>query len=248
MAGLLAVCYGLIAYALGIAALCYAIPFLADLPVPKTVDGPAVAGLLPSLGVDAALLGLFAVQHSVMARPSFKRWWTRVVPQPIERSTYVLMSALVLGLLYWQWRPIEGVVWAVEQPVARAALLGVGAFGWVMAFASTYLIDHFELFGLRQVFSRLRAKASEAGPFRTPFLYRLVRHPLYLGLLLAFWSTPSMSVGHALFAAGCTAYILLGIQLEERDLVGAFGEPYCRYQERVPMLIPALFPGARHPE
>jgi protein-S-isoprenylcysteine O-methyltransferase Ste14 len=185
------------------------------------------------------LLGLFAVQHSVMARPAFKRWWTRIIPASCERSTYVLISSLILLLVFWQWRPITAVIWHVEGWSA-VLLTSISWIGWLVTLASSYMIDHFDLFGLRQVLDALRGAAARLQPFQTPLLYRIVRHPLMLGFLLAFWATPHMTAGHLLFALVTTGYILLGVQLEERDLMAHFGKSYERYRSQVPMLMPRL--------
>jgi protein-S-isoprenylcysteine O-methyltransferase Ste14 len=238
MGGIVAVSYGAAVYLVFLAAFLYAVAFVGNLPVPKTIDSGASGSLGAALVIDTLLLGLFAVQHSVMARPAFKRAWTRLVPQAVERSTYVLLASLVLLLLYWQWRPIPEVVWSVTHPAGAALLQAVFWIGWAVVLASTFMISHFELFGLRQVWARLRGQELPPPAFRTPWLYKRVRHPIYLGFLLAFWAAPTMTVGHLLFAAGSTAYILLGIALEERDLVALFGEQYRRYRGQVPMLIP----------
>jgi protein-S-isoprenylcysteine O-methyltransferase Ste14 len=244
MGGIASILYSGAVYGLFLATFLYAAAFVGNLPVPKTIDS-GVAGSLPlALAVNTALLGLFAVQHSVMARPAFKRWWTRLVPEPVERTTFVLFSSLALLLLYWQWQPMPDTVWSVTHPAGAIALQVAFWAGWGLALLSTFLINHFELFGLRQVYYRLRGMTLPQGQFRTPMLYRHVRHPLYLGLLLAFWATPTMTMGHLLFAVATTGYILIGIQLEERDLVTAFGDRYRRYREQVSMLIP--LPWRRH--
>ncbi|WP_173060971.1 methanethiol S-methyltransferase [Phytohabitans houttuyneae] len=230
--------YGLAAYALFVAVLVYTVGFLAGVGVPKDVDdgpaGPAWRAVL----VDLALLGVFAVQHSVMARPWFKRWWTRTVPPAIERSTYVLAASLVVALLLWQWRPLPDHIWSVEVTWARALLWAGYALGWAVLLLSTFLIGHFDLFGLRQVLSRARERRYAEPDFREPWLYRLVRHPLMVGFLIAFWVTPDMSAGRLLFAAAATGYILVAVRLEEHDLRRQLGEPYERYLARVPRFVP----------
>lgn len=235
-----AVLYGIICYAAFLAAFVYAIGFVSGIAVPRTVDNGVAASLIEALVVNVLLLGAFAVQHSVMARPGFKKQWTRVVPPAIERSTYVLMSSALLGLLFWQWRTIDGIVWHVGPPALRAAIWVVAAAGWVMVIASTFMLSHFELFGLRQVFDAWRQKQTADMHFRTPLLYRLVRHPLMLGFLIAFWAAPTMTAGHLLFAVATTGYILVALHFEERDLVASLGEDYRRYRRDVPMLIPGM--------
>ena len=240
---ILAFLYGVAAYLAFLVAILYAIGFVGNIVVPKTIDSgvPGSTGL--ALVVNILLLGLFAVQHSAMARTGFKKWWTQYVPQPIERSTYVLISSLVLGLLYWLWQPMPAVVWNVENAVGAFVLWALYALGWVTVFASSFMIDHFDLFGLRQVTLYLGGKEYSSLPFKVPLLYRLVRHPLMLGLIVAFWATPTMTAGHLLFAAATTGYILIALQLEERDLLTIYGDAYRAYRERVAMLIP--LPGHR---
>lgn len=239
MRGLLSFFYGLAAYSACLAALLYFIGFSGNLLVPKSVDVGTGAPGLEALGIDLLLLVLFGVQHSVMARRGFKRWWTRVVPPALERSTYVVATCAVLALLFWFWVPIEApVVWQVEHGVGAALLWGGFGLGWLLVLLSTFLINHFELFGLQQVFARLTQRALPEARFKTPMLYRYVRHPLYVGLLLSFWSVPVMTAGRLLFALGFSAYILIGIGFEERDLLLQFGERYRRYRAEVGMLLP----------
>jgi len=234
----LALGYGLVCYAVFLGTFLYAIAFVGNLPVPHTIDHAIAASLPEAIGWDLALLGVFAVQHSLMARPAFKAWWTKIVPKPIERSTYVLFASLALCLLFWQWRPIDATVWAVTDPVGAGLLTGMFWAGWVIVLISTFLISHFELFGLQQVWMNLRQKKFADPVFHTPYLYGLVRHPIYLGFIIAFWSTPVMTAGHMLFACMTLAYILIAIQFEERDLVDLFGDAYRDYRKRVSMLIP----------
>ena len=246
MAGLVAAIYGVVAYGFTLVALLYLIGFVGNLIVPKSIDSGTAGPLLQSVIVDTMLIGLFAIQHSVMARQGFKRWWTRIVPPSVERSTYVLFTSLILLILYWQWQPIPVPVWTVHNPTAAAVLDGIFWLGWVVLVASTFMLDHFELFGLSQVFARLFGKQRSEDRFRTPLLYRHVRHPIYLGVLLAVWATPVMTIGHLLFAAVITGYILIGVQLEERDLIRQFGDQYRRYRQRAAMLVP--IPGRKFTE
>lgn len=232
--------YGAVAYTVFLLTFLYAIGFVSGLGVPRTIDDGATGAPAVALAIDLLLLGLFAVQHSGMARPAFKRWWTRYVPAPIERSTYVLASSLALVLLFWQWRTLPLPIWQVDSEPARWALYALAAFGWLLVLTGTFVINHFDLFGLRQVwqYARHRGPGREA-PFVTRGYYRIVRHPLMLGFLIAFWSTPQMSAGHLLFALMTTGYILIAVKfLEERDLVAQYGDTYRGYQRDVPMLVP----------
>ena len=229
--------YGVISYAIFFATFLYAVGFVGNFVVPRTLDGARAMDLTTALLIDLGLLGLFAIQHSVMARPAFKRWFTKWVPESAERSTYVLLSSLALIALFAWWQPLGGEVWNVTSPV-REIIWGGFAFGWLLVLISTFLINHFDLFGLRQVWLLLMGKPYTQLEFRTPGPYSYVRHPLYVGWFFAFWCTPTMSVSHLVFAIATTGYILIAIQLEERDLVAHFGKTYTKYQERVPMLVP----------
>ena len=238
MSKIVAFLYGLAAYLVFFVTILYAIGFVTGLLVPKTIDTGTVVPLTEAIIVNVLLMSLFAVQHSVMARKQFKEWWTQYVPKSVERSTYVLLASLALLLLFWQWRPIPTVVWHVVDPQLALAIMVLSFVGWVLVFTSTFLINHFELFGLHQVANNLVGRDMPTVRFRTPVLYKVVRHPIYLGFIIAFWVTPTMTMGHLLFAAVTTAYIFVGIALEERDLIELFGDEYQRYRERVSMLIP----------
>jgi protein-S-isoprenylcysteine O-methyltransferase Ste14 len=239
MKKILSLFYGLVCYLAFFGTFLYAIGFVGNLFVPKSIDGPAEVPLFTALLVNASLLLLFALQHSIMARPAFKSWWTRIVPSHLERSTYVVLASACLLLMMWQWQPVGGLVWSVENEVIKNLLLVSFLGGWLIVLISTFLINHFDLFGLRQVWLYFLGKPYTQLPFRVPVFYGFVRHPLYLGFLIAFWSTPVMTVAHFLFALLTTGYILTAIQLEERDLQNHFGEKYAAYKKRVPMIIPS---------
>jgi protein-S-isoprenylcysteine O-methyltransferase Ste14 len=232
--------YGVACHVLFLGTFAYMVGFVGNLLVPKSIDSGGTTATAGAIAVNLLLLGLFAMQHTVMARPAFKRVWTQIVPQPIERSTYVLLSCVVLFVLMWQWRAINTVVWDVDQPVFHAALWSLFGVGWLLVPAASLLIDHFDLFGTRQVWLHLRGRAYAALPFRTPLLYKSVRHPLYIGWAIAFWVTPTMTVGHLLFAGVLTVYMGLAALVEERDLVNHFGPKYEQYRRRVPMFVPRL--------
>jgi protein-S-isoprenylcysteine O-methyltransferase Ste14 len=230
--------YGLVAYLVFFGTFLYAIGFVEGLAVPKAIDSGSVVPITEALIVNLILLSVFAVQHSVMARPQFKQWWTRFVPKTIERSTYVLFASVALIGLFVHWRPIPAVIWQVGDPNVAAAITGLSFFGWLLVLLATFMISHFELFGLHQVFDNLRGRVMPKPEFKTPALYKVVRHPIYMGFIIAFWATPAMTIGHLLFAAVTTAYIFVGIWLEERDLIALFGDQYRLYRQRVAMLVP----------
>lgn len=230
--------FGAVAYLTFLVTILYAIGFVSGVAVPKAIDTGAISSVGRALDVNLALMTLFAVQHSVMARRPFKQWWTQYVSKSIERSAYVLLASLTLLLLFWQWRPMPAVIWKIEEPEMAAAITGLSLLGWVIVFTSTFLINHFELFGLHQVANNLAGKKMPTPIFRTPLFYKIVRHPIYLGFIIAFWAAPTMSAGHLLFAAVTTAYIFVGILLEERDLIEMFGDDYRNYRQRVSMLLP----------
>lgn len=238
MKKILVLLYGIIAYLAFFGTILYAIGFVGNLFVPKSIDGTPQVPLMQAILIDASLLLLFALQHSIMARPAFKAWWTKVIPEAMERSTFVLLASLCLILMMWQWQPIGGVVWSVENEIAKTILLILYITGWAIVFISTFLINHFDLFGLRQTWYYIKGKKYEHLPFRVPLFYRYVRHPLYFGFLVAFWSTPVMTVAHLLFALLTTGYILTAIKFEENDLVKTFGEKYLNYRSWVPKIIP----------
>jgi protein-S-isoprenylcysteine O-methyltransferase Ste14 len=242
----LAFLYGGVSYLIFFGAFLYAVGFVGNLFAPKTIDSGARVPFGEALLVNALLLGIFAVQHSGMARQGFKQWWTRLIPAPVERSTYVLISSLVLILLFWQWRPMLTEIWRVENPTGRLALEALFIIGWLLVLVGTFLISHFDLFGLRQVWLYLQQREYHAPAFVQPFLYKYLRHPIMLGFIIAFWATPVMTSGHLLFAIATTAYILIAIQLEERDLVRMHGDAYREYQQQVSMLIP--LPGKKAPD
>ena len=238
MGRVLAFVYGIVSYVIFFVTFLYAIGFVGNFIVPKSIDSGEPELFSQALLINVLLLGLFAIQHSVMARPAFKRWWTRFVPQPVERSTYVLLASLALILLFWQWRPLTDVVWNVENTVGRNILWALFFLGWVTVLVGTCLINHFDLFGLRQVYLYQRGEEYTHLTFRTPFLYKIVRHPIMLGFIIAFWSIPHMTIGHLVFALVTTVYIVIAIQLEERDILSIHGTAYEEYRKQVSMLLP----------
>jgi len=238
MARVFVLIYGAAAYLLFLLVFLYSIAFVGNLPVMKTIDSGAQGDLVYSLLINVLLLSVFAVQHSIMARPGFKKWWTQIIPESIERSTFVLLTNLVLILLYWKWQPLTGVVWDVTNATGAMVLMGLFWLGWLIVLTSTFMINHFDLFGLRQIYLNLKNEKYSHLPFTTKWLYQFVRHPIMLGFVIAFWSTPRMSVGHLMFAAITTAYIVIALHLEERDLVTSHGEMYKQYKREVPMLLP----------
>jgi protein-S-isoprenylcysteine O-methyltransferase Ste14 len=237
--------YGLLSYIVFLGVFVYAIGFIGGFLTPTLLDGVPKRPLIEALAIDLGLLAAFALQHSIMARPAFKRWWTRIVPEAAERSTYVLASSLALVALFLYWEPIGGIVWSISDGTARTAVIGLYGFGWLLLLYTTFLIDHFDLFGLAQVWRRLTGKTYRPPQFKTPSLYRLVRHPLYIGWLIIFWAAPTMTVAHLVFAVMTTAYILIAIRFEERDLIDAFGSEYVSYRKRTPMIVPRLWPSRR---
>lgn len=241
MKRILVFAYGLVSYLVFFVVFLYLLGFLGNFLVPKSIDSGADGAFWPALLINTGLVLLFGLQHSVMARPTFKKWWTKLVPKPVERSTYVMATNVVLVLMFWLWRPMGGVVWSFNSPVGQAVMYSLFALGWILVFITTWLINHFDLFGLKQVWLYLRGKEYTGSAFVTPGPYKFVRHPLYVGWLTAFWATPTMTVSHLIFAAGMSVYILIAIYFEERNLVEHHGSDYAKYRQRVGMLIPKAF-------
>jgi len=238
MGAFIAFIYGVASYLVFFVTFLYAVGFVTGIGVPKTIDTGAIVPTAEALIVNILLMSLFAIQHSVMARKQFKQWWTKFVPKSVERSTYVLFSSLALIVLFIEWRPMPAAIWQIEDPQFRIAVTGLSFVGFLIVLSSTFLINHFELFGLHQVANNLNGTAMPVPRFRTPLYYKFVRHPIYLGFIIAFWAAPVMTMGHLLFASVTSAYIIVGILLEEHDLIDLFGDEYRRYKERVSMLIP----------
>ncbi len=238
MSRILAFIYGLVCYLIALIALLYNIGFVGNLIVPKTLDSNLDGSLVKGLLIDILLIGLFAIQHSLMARQSFKKWWTKIIPEPIERSTYVLMSSLALLLLFWQWHSLGGILWNIQNPIISNIIYAIYALGWLIVFLSTFMINHFDLFGLRQVYLYWLGQEYEDLEFRTLGFYKYIRHPIMLGIIISFWATPLMTVSHLVFAMGTTIYVLIGIKLEEEDMISIYGNLYQEYRQQVSMLIP----------
>ncbi|NES92282.1 MULTISPECIES: methanethiol S-methyltransferase [Okeania] len=238
MSRILAFIYGVVCYLISMITILYSIGFVGNLIVPKTLDSDFDGSLINGILIDILLLGLFAIQHSLMARQSFKKWWTKIIPHPIERSTYVLMASLALLLLFWQWHSLGGIIWNIQSPIASNIIYGIFALGWLIVLISTFMINHFDLFGLRQVYLYLRSQEYEYLGFRTPGFYKYVRHPIMLGFVIVFWATPTMTFSHFIFALGTTIYTLVGIKLEEVDMISIYGDLYQEYRQQVSMLIP----------
>lgn len=238
--------YGIACYLVFVGTFVYSVAFVQNLFVARSIDAPGSAPAAQAIVIDLSLIALFGIQHSVMARPSFKKWWTRIMPQAIERSTFVLLSSICLILLMGAWQPISTDVWWVENALVRASIEALSWFGWVLTLVSTYAINHWDLFGLEQVYRNLRSQGNESPQFKTPMLYKLVRHPMMLGLVIAFWATPRMTTGHLLYSLAMTIYILVGIRMEERDLARQFGEQYKAYADKTSMLVP--LPASKHRE
>lgn len=232
--------YGVISYLIFLATFLYAVGFIGNLAVPKSIDSGISGSFTESLLINIAVLSVFALQHSIMARPAFKRWWTKIIPAEIERSTYVLFSSLALILIFWLWQPVDGIIWQIENPIGRSLLWMFFWLGWVIVLISTFLINHFDLFGLRQIYLYMKGREYTHLGFRTPFLYKLVRHPIMLGFIIAFWATPDMTLSHLIFASVTTAYILIALQFEERDLLNYHGKRYQEYRQQVSMIFPYI--------